>query len=177
MAFAKTPKLIRNGVLSVYFKIGLKLSSFKKLQNFNFCLTSYFCLSCELPGISQGLWGNFQPPWPISQTLRWKNAIFTCIWNHSVLQNGELSFSNGWNSISRYFFSQNPKTRIEKISISQAILLEFLRSPVSALRCEANKIKRRREESWLARHQNVEGPAAARAVPRGMSRRRMRAPK
>ena len=58
---------------------------------------------------NQDLWRNFQPPWPISQTLRWKNAIFTCIWNHFVLQNGELSFSNGRNSISRYFFSQNPK--------------------------------------------------------------------
>ena len=56
------------------------------------------------------LW-NFLSPWPISQTLRWTNVIFTCIWNHSVLQNGELSFSNGRNSISRYFFSQNPKCR------------------------------------------------------------------
>ena len=58
-----------------------------------------------------GLRGNFQPPWPISQTLRWKNSIFTCIWNRSVLQNGELSFPNGRNSISRYFYSQNPKCR------------------------------------------------------------------
>ena len=31
------------------------------------------------------------------------------VWNHSVLQNGELSFPNGQNSISIYFFSQNPK--------------------------------------------------------------------
>ena len=56
-----------------------------------------------------GLRRNFQPPWPVIQTLRWKNAIFSCIRNHSVLQNGELSFPNARNSISRYFFSQNLK--------------------------------------------------------------------
>ena len=38
------------------------------------------------------------------------------------------------------------QTKIEKISISRAILLEFLRSLVSAIRCEANKINQRREE-------------------------------
>ena len=38
------------------------------------------------------------------------------------------------------------QAKIEKISISRAILLEFLRSLVSAIRCEANKINRRREE-------------------------------
>ena len=32
-----------------------------------------------------GLLQNFQPSWPISQTLRWKNTSFICIWNHSVL--------------------------------------------------------------------------------------------
>ena len=37
-------------------------------------------------------------------------------------------------------------SKIEKISISRAIRLEFLRSLVSAIRCEANKINRRREE-------------------------------
>ena len=36
MAFAKTQKRIRNGVLSVYFKIGLKVSSFKELPEFRF---------------------------------------------------------------------------------------------------------------------------------------------
>ena len=36
--------------------------------------------------------------------------------------------------------------KIEKISISRSILLEFLRSLVSTIRCEANKINRRREE-------------------------------
>ena len=49
MAFAKTQK---RGVVSVYFKLGLKLSSFQKLQNF--CRTTHFCLSCELPGIEPG---------------------------------------------------------------------------------------------------------------------------
>ena len=38
------------------------------------------------------------------------------------------------------------QAKIEKISISRAILLEFLRSLVSAIRCEANKINRRRAE-------------------------------
>ena len=38
------------------------------------------------------------------------------------------------------------QTKIEKISISQAIWLEFLRSLVSAIRYEANKINWRREE-------------------------------
>ena len=39
-------------------------------------------------------------------------AVFTCISNHFVLQNGELTFSNGRNSISRYFFSQKAKVSI-----------------------------------------------------------------
>ena len=38
------------------------------------------------------------------------------------------------------------KAKIEKILISRAILLEFLRSLVSAIRCEAYKINWRREE-------------------------------
>ena len=37
-------------------------------------------------------------------------------------------------------------SKIEEISISRAIRLEFLRSLVSAIRYEANKINRRREE-------------------------------
>ena len=37
------------------------------------------------------------------------------------------------------------QAKIEKISISRAILLEFLHSPVSTIRCEANKINRQRE--------------------------------
>ena len=49
-----------------------------------------FFLSSELPGIEPGSTRNFQPPWPISQTLRWKNAIPRCTWNHSVLQNGDI---------------------------------------------------------------------------------------
>ena len=54
----------------------------------------------------------FQPPLPISQTLRKTNAIFICIWNHSVLQNGELSFPSCRNFSSPYFVSQYPKCRI-----------------------------------------------------------------
>ena len=109
VAFAKTPKRIRNGILSVYFEIGLKLSSFKKLQKFDFCPTSLSAWAVNCQESNPGLRRNFQPPWPISQTLRWTNAVFTCIWNHSVLQNGELSFPNGQNSISWYFFSQTSK--------------------------------------------------------------------
>ena len=102
MAFAKTPKRIRIAVLSARFKIGLKYRV-KKSQKFPIsCPTT--CQESN-PGVQR----KFQPPWPISQTLRSKNAVFRCIWNHSVLQNSELSFSNGRNSISRYFFSQNPK--------------------------------------------------------------------
>ena len=113
LAFAKTPKRVRNGFLSVYFKSGLKLSSFK---NYRISISaansaqrhiSAWAANCQES--NQGLRGNFQPPWSISQTLRWNNAIFTCIWNHSVLQNGELSFPNGQNSISWYFFSQTSK--------------------------------------------------------------------
>ena len=62
---------------------------------------------------------NFQPPWPISQTLRWKNAS---IWNHSVLQNGELSFPNGWNSIYRFLFCQSPKYRFILIQYTNVYL-------------------------------------------------------
>ena len=109
VAFAKTPKRIRNGGLSVYFKLD---SNFQVLKNYRFSIPAQ-CHICaeDTNGLESnpGPRRNFQPPWPISQTLRWKNAIFTCIWNHSVLQNGELSFSNGWNSIALYFFSQNPK--------------------------------------------------------------------
>ena len=39
------------------------------------------------------------------------------------------------------------QAKIEKISISLAIWLGFLRSLVSAIRCEANKINRQLEES------------------------------
>ena len=46
------------------------------------------------------------------------------------------------------------QSKIEKISISRAILLEFLRSLVSAIRCEANKI------NWLLE----ERPIGSRAV-------------
>ena len=84
----------------------------KNLQNLQYPVQRHFSvwtINCQesKPGLQQ----NFQPPYPVSQTLVWKNAIFTCIWKHSVLQNGELSFPNGRNSISRYFLSQSPKCR------------------------------------------------------------------
>ena len=53
------------------------------------------------------------------------NAVFTCIWNHSVLlllQNGELSFLNGRNSNSRYFFSQTSKCRFILFQYTNVIL-------------------------------------------------------
>ena len=59
------------------------------------------------------------------------------------------------------------QAKIEKISISRAIRLEFLRSLVSAIRCEANKINRRR----------VERPIGSRAIKMFRDlRRRARGP-
>ena len=109
MAFTKLPKQIRIVVLSVHFKIGLK-QQFKKFRNFQFPAQQHFSAWTAIcQEWNTGLQQNVQLPWPISQTLRWKNAIFTCLWTHSVLQNGELSFPNGQISIFPYFFSQNPK--------------------------------------------------------------------
>ena len=93
-------------------KSWIKIPSFlkmKKLQNLQFPAQQHFsawAMNCQES--NSRLRRNFLPPWPMSQTLRWTNAICTCIWNHSVLQHGERSFSNGRNSISLYFFSQNP---------------------------------------------------------------------
>ena len=60
-------------------------------------------------------------------------------------------------------------TKIEKISISQAIQLGFLRSLASAIQCDANKINRRREEVPIGSRsrRNHDGTAAA---PRGPTR-------
>ena len=59
------------------------------------------------------------------------------------------------------------QAKIEKILISRAIQLGFLRSLVSAIRSEANKSNRRREERPVCSScQNVEGPAAALARSR-----------
>ena len=44
------------------------------------------------------------------------------------------------------------KAKFEKISISRAIRLGFLRSLVSAIRCEANKSNMRREERPIGSH-------------------------
>ena len=41
------------------------------------------------------------------------------------------------------------QANIEKISISRAIRLGFLRSPVSAIQCKANKSNQRREERLI----------------------------
>ena len=130
----------------------------------------------------------------------WKNAVFTCIWNHSVLQNVKCSVPNGQNSISRYFLSPSSKCRFVLFQYTNVFLwakfgdlkptidekrrpqiwtcfwarcrnkipqgnqrgdqpsknwenldfssdsARFLRSLVSAIRCEANKIHWRREE-------------------------------
>ena len=110
-------KRIRNGVLSVYFKIGLK---FQVLKNYRFAICaqrhfSAWAANCQ--GSNSGLLQNFQFSWPTSRTFRWKKAIFTRIWNHFVLQNAELSFPNRRNSISLYFFSQN--------AVCQFILLQY----------------------------------------------------
>ena len=94
----------------------------------------------------------------VQQIVRWET------------QNLELCF---WTNVG------TNQAKIEKISISLAILLGFLRSLVSPIRCEGNKINRRREE----------GPIGSRAVkmlrdlrrrarvPHSMSRRRTRVPK
>jgi len=59
------------------------------------------------------------------------------------------------------------QAKIEKISIPRAILFGFLRSPVSTIRCEANKNDRRR----------VEIPIGSRAVKMSRDlRRRARGP-
>ena len=87
MAFAKTPKQIRIAV-SWQLHLNFKLSGIKTKST----------LTLQL---------DFQSPWPISQTLRWKNAIFSCLWNHSVLPNGKLSYPNGQNSISLLLWKSN----------------------------------------------------------------------
>ena len=87
-------------------KIATKIQVLK-IRNLQFPAQCHFpawATNCQESNLH--LLQNFQPPWPISQTLRWKNAS---IWNHSVLQNGELSFPNGRNSIYLFLFSQNPK--------------------------------------------------------------------
>ena len=85
IAFYKMPKRIKLAVLSVAFKIGLKrrvLKKFINLNNRNLQFPAQYqfsawALNCQK--LNQGLWQNFQPPWPISQRLRWKNAIFICV--------------------------------------------------------------------------------------------------
>ena len=85
------------------------------------------------------------------QTLVWKNAIFTCIWNCSFLQNGELSFPNGRNSISWYFLSQSPKCRFILFQYTNV----FLCAKFGVLKRRIDE--KRRPEIWTcfwARHRN-----------------------
>ena len=101
---------------------------------------SAWASNCQESNHAYGL--NFQPPWPISQTLRCKNAIFTCTWNHSVLQNGELSFPNGKNSSSQYFFFQNPKYQFILFDYTNAFLCaKFggLKPTIDENRCPQNR--------------------------------------
>ena len=88
----------------------------------------------------QGLLRVFKPSLPVSQTLRWEYASFTSIWNHSVLQNGELAFPNGWNSISRHFFFQIPKCRFILFQYTNAFLCAKFGDPkptIDEKRCPA----------------------------------------
>ena len=57
------------------------------------CHFSSWAVNCQES--NPGLQPNFHSPWPITQTLRWKNAIFICTWNHSVLQSGEVGYRAG----------------------------------------------------------------------------------
>ena len=72
--------------MSAPFKLELKSQVLKNQKFAISCSTTLFCLSCvaaaKCQESNQGLLPNFQPPWqwPISQTLMWKNAIFTCTW-------------------------------------------------------------------------------------------------
>ena len=61
MAFAKTQKRISDGVFFIYFKIGLNLSSFQKLQNLEFLPNDTFLTELRI-ATNPGLWRNFQSP-------------------------------------------------------------------------------------------------------------------
>ena len=94
MAFAKTPKQIGIAICLLALKLDKNIKS-KKIRIFQFPAQRHFSAwTANCQESNPGLLLNFQPPGPTSQTLKWKNAIFTCLWNHSVLQNGELSFSS-----------------------------------------------------------------------------------
>ena len=69
------------------------------------------------------------------------------------------------------------QAKIEKILISRAIWLGFLRSILSTIQCEANKINWRREEGPIGSRAVImlRTYCCARAVPRCMSQLRTRA--
>ena len=69
------------------------------------------------------------------------------------------------------------QAKIDKISISRAIRLGFLRSILSTIKCEANKINWLREEGPIGSRAVKMLRTCCCAVPRGMSRLRTRAPK
>ena len=71
------------------------------------------------------------------------------------------------------------QAKIEKISIFQTIWFEFLRSLVTSIQYEAKKFNWRREERPIGSHavKMLRDLRCARAVSRGMWRRRTRAPK
>ena len=72
--------------------------------------------------------------------------------------------------------------KIEKILISRAILFGFLHSPVSTIRCEANKINRRRKDRPIGSRSvklltDLLLLRARSRAPRCMWQRQTRAPK
>ena len=70
MAFAKTPKRIRKGVLSICFKNKFKFSRISISAQRHI---SAWAANCKES--NQGLRGNFQQHWPISRPQIW-----TCFW-------------------------------------------------------------------------------------------------
>ena len=114
---AKTTKTSHE-VLVGSFKNPIKNPSSK---NQKFAISCpLFCLNYELPGIEPASMENFQLPWLISQTLRWKKPISICIWNHYVLQNGELSLPN----------RQIPKTQSVDLFCSSILMFTSVQSLV-----------------------------------------------
>ena len=73
--------------------------------------------------LDPGLWLNFQPPWPLSQTLWWRNAIFICILNRSVesvLQNGGVQVDIHFPMVEipfSIFLRPNPRALINSVSV------------------------------------------------------------
>ena len=114
MAFAKNTNLkMTSTSLFENFCLFVKSQVLKNQKCAISCPRPLFCLSCELPGIKPASTAELpttltnKPNTQVKRMLPVWQCMF--IWNHSFLQNFELAFPNGRNSISRYFFSQNPK--------------------------------------------------------------------